>query len=222
MRCGAAFSVRHGTTGRFCSVACANIFNTGGRSRNRTCDMCGAAYVACDYRQRFCSRTCAKLDYPNRRWPSCRLYWHSCSRCSRTFATGRATARFCSDECAERRCRCGAPIQPRRRSCAGCVEAARKAGNRAYRARRRARRRAAVSEPFTVEAVFERDGWRCHLCGKQVLRDARVPHPKAPTIDHLVPLADGGDHTRANVATAHFLCNSLRGAGGAAQLALIG
>ena len=50
-----------------------------------------------------------------------------------------------------------------------------------------------------------------------------VPHPKAPTIDHIVPLADGGDDIKANVRLAHFLCNSRRGArGGTEQLWLIG
>lgn len=49
-----------------------------------------------------------------------------------------------------------------------------------------------------------------------------VPHPKAPTIDHVVPLAEGGHDTRANVQLAHFLCNSIKGRGGSQQLALIG
>jgi 5-methylcytosine-specific restriction endonuclease McrA len=49
-----------------------------------------------------------------------------------------------------------------------------------------------------------------------------VPHPDAPTIDHLLPLCDGGDDVRANVQLAHFLCNSRRGAGGVVQLALVG
>lgn len=214
--------VRPQTTGRFCSSACANVFNAGGKPRSRICEACGGAYQACDYRQRFCSRECGQAGRVNRRWPTCRLYWHSCQRCDRGFATGNPRSRFCSDDCAGRRCRCGAPLDPRRRSCVDCVDTARRTGRRSARAARRARERAARRESFSVLAVFERDGWRCHLCGKQVLRSARVPHPKAPTIDHLVPLAAGGDHTRANVATAHFLCNSLRGARGSAQLALIG
>jgi len=52
-----------------------------------------------------------------------------------------------------------------------------------------------------------------------------VPHPLAPTIDHLIPLADGGSDSPANVATAHFLCNSTKGerhGGGGDQLTLIG
>ena len=50
-----------------------------------------------------------------------------------------------------------------------------------------------------------------------------VPHPRAPTVDHVVPIAEGGDDTRANVQLAHFLCNSTKSnGGGVEQLALIG
>lgn len=51
-----------------------------------------------------------------------------------------------------------------------------------------------------------------------------VPHPKAPTIDHVVPLDLGGDDKRANVQLAHFICNSRKSnrLNGPVQLALVG
>jgi len=88
--------------------------------------------------------------------------------------------------------------------------------------RRRARQRGAATQPYSRIAVFRRDGWRCHLCSRRVVRRARVPHPLAPVIDHLVPLACGGDDVLNNVATAHFLCNSRRREVGPAQLLLFG
>lgn len=88
--------------------------------------------------------------------------------------------------------------------------------------KRRAAKRGGKSEKYTSLEIFKRDGWRCHICGTAVQRDAQVPHLKAPTIDHLVPIADGGDDVRSNVATAHFVCNSRRGVRGAAQLLLVG
>lgn len=88
--------------------------------------------------------------------------------------------------------------------------------------RRRARKKAAYVADVYRKTVYERDGWRCHLCGKPVERSAAVPHPKAPTIDHLIPLAAGGTHEPLNCRTAHFLCNSLKGdRGGGEQLLLI-
>jgi 5-methylcytosine-specific restriction endonuclease McrA len=69
--------------------------------------------------------------------------------------------------------------------------------------------------------VFERDGYRCHLCKRMTKRGAVVPHPKAPVIDHLVPLGPGDDAMH-NVATACFMCNSKRRDVGPAQLILFG
>jgi 5-methylcytosine-specific restriction endonuclease McrA len=45
-----------------------------------------------------------------------------------------------------------------------------------------------------------------------VQRTERVPHPLAPTLDHIVPLARGGHHTRDNTQCAHFSCNTRKGA----------
>lgn len=100
----------------------------------------------------------------------------------------------------------------------------------AGRARSKARRRARKRNAERVEAVdrlvvFERDGWACQICGEKVDRNAQVPDERAATVDHILPLARGGDHTYANVQTAHFLCNSLKGdrvPEGGEQLRLVG
>jgi 5-methylcytosine-specific restriction endonuclease McrA len=43
-----------------------------------------------------------------------------------------------------------------------------------------------------------------------VKRDKVVPHPKAPVLDHILPLAQGGTHEPTNVQCAHFMCNSIK------------
>lgn len=88
--------------------------------------------------------------------------------------------------------------------------------------RRRAAKRGGVSEPYTTAEIAERDRFRCGLCGKRVPMGVKVPDPLAPTIDHVLPLVEGGDDTRANVQLAHFRCNSVKGPRGSQQLALIG
>lgn len=89
--------------------------------------------------------------------------------------------------------------------------------------RRRAREREAYRERVVRRKVYERDGYRCHICGKATKRNARVPDHKAPTLDHIIPLNAGGTHEMANVATAHFLCNSLKSDKGTGdQLLLFG
>lgn len=68
-------------------------------------------------------------------------------------------------------------------------------------------------------AVFERDGWRCQLCGGMTRKDqARLPGgkdylPKAPTIDHIVPVSKGGTNDESNLQTAHWSCNSAKSDG---------
>lgn len=81
-----------------------------------------------------------------------------------------------------------------------------------------------MAETVYRRRVFERDGWRCQLCGKKTDRNATVPSPNAPVLDHIIPLACGGDHSYVNTQTAHFSCNSLKGSGvlgDAEQLRLI-
>jgi hypothetical protein len=97
------------------------------------------------------------------------------------------------------------------------------------RAARRRRKLLGRHKPYVDEAIFERDGYRCHLrrTGECVRPKAkcnpranRMVDDDAPTIDHLVPLCDGGDDTPENVATAHRLCNSVRSQHGTVQLRL--
>ncbi len=75
-------------------------------------------------------------------------------------------------------------------------------------------------ERIDPREIFERDGWICGICGKRVSQRYRAPHPLSASLDHIIPLARGGTHTRDNVQLAHFICNSYKGAGGAGQLRL--
>jgi 5-methylcytosine-specific restriction endonuclease McrA len=51
----------------------------------------------------------------------------------------------------------------------------------------------------------------CGICELPVGRDAKWPDPGAPTLDHVVPMSQGGGHTLANVQLAHFYCNTVKG-----------
>ena len=95
-----------------------------------------------------------------------------------------------------------------------------KAQMRAARKRAKVRRRFEVVEMFDASEIFERDGFRCQICNRALKVGAVVPDPMAPTIDHILPVSKGGQHTRANVRAAHFICNSLRSNVGTAQLRL--
>lgn len=76
---------------------------------------------------------------------------------------------------------------------------------------RRGRQAGVEREPYTLAEIAKRDGWRCSICGDPVDSALFYPDPMAPSIDHVVPLALGGDDTTANVALAHLRCNWLKG-----------
>jgi 5-methylcytosine-specific restriction endonuclease McrA len=71
-------------------------------------------------------------------------------------------------------------------------------------------------------SICQRDGWRCGLCNKPVNRRKRHPHPLAPSIDHIIPLAKGGTNDLTNLQLAHLHCNlEKRAAARGEQLRLI-
>lgn len=61
-------------------------------------------------------------------------------------------------------------------------------------------------------AVFNRCDWICQLCHEPVDRALRFPASGSASLDHIVPLARGGHHVRANCQLAHLGCNSSKGA----------
>jgi 5-methylcytosine-specific restriction endonuclease McrA len=63
--------------------------------------------------------------------------------------------------------------------------------------------------------IFERDAWRCGLCHRQIPQGVPYPHPRSPSIDHIVPLSQGGDHSPVNLQAAHLRCNVAKGNRGA-------
>lgn len=75
---------------------------------------------------------------------------------------------------------------------------------------------------MSVAALGKRDGWRCGICRRKVNPKLPYQHRLAGTRDHLVPVAEGGDDSPANLRLAHRSCNSRRGTRGAVQLALVG
>ncbi|WP_398852710.1 HNH endonuclease [Streptomyces lateritius] len=175
-----------------------------------------------------CGKTGEQLGRgrPRKRCDACRDDWTArkerlpraiCEACDTTFGRHHRGQRWCSQSCAGPN-KPGAG--PRGRS-PESLERQRlywQAKNR----RRRAAKRGGRSEPYTLEEIAARDRGRCRLCGGRVAMRQKVPHVKAPTIDHIVPVSEGGDDTRANVQLAHFGCNSSKGARGSQQLALIG
>jgi 5-methylcytosine-specific restriction endonuclease McrA len=79
-------------------------------------------------------------------------------------------------------------------------------------AERRARTRGArVGAPFTRQYIGERDSWQCALCGQPIDPTLKWPDPMSQSLEHIVPLALGGEHSKDNCTIAHLSCNSRGG-----------
>lgn len=76
--------------------------------------------------------------------------------------------------------------------------------NAQSRRRNRRREENGPVESFTRQEIYDRDSGTCGACRQPVDPDS------AWQVDHVVPLAAGGTHTRANVRLTHGTCNNGR------------
>lgn len=60
-------------------------------------------------------------------------------------------------------------------------------------------------------AIWERDGYRCRYCGREVVTNAAESAPEKATLDHVIPRAAGGANTQVNLVTSCYACNQLKG-----------
>lgn len=79
-------------------------------------------------------------------------------------------------------------------------------------ARRRARLAELPCDGYNRAGIFERDNWTCQLCGEPIWFVVRGLHPKAPSIDHVVPIShpDCPGDIESNVQLTHFGCNAAK------------
>lgn len=225
--CRATFTPRR-TDQKYCGPVCHGKRKRDGNRPVSACDSCGTSFTPVCKGHRFCSAGCRTPPRSKVRWVRCpqREHWAteqaglSCSCIRPTPRTGRPADFEELRPCVE----CGSEMRLhrfnlRRLRCDACLANVK----RREKDKRRALKRDAYRADVSRAKVFERDRYRCQLCGKKLNMNVVAPHPKAPTIDHIVPLAQGGLHEPSNAQAAHFLCNSIKGdRGGNEQLLLIG
>lgn len=204
--CGQNFRDRYRNDKTYCSTDCA----TAARSVEanpfeevpwKVCIECGRDFV---HRRpaKYCGDACReKANAPAKRLRRC----ENCDQPFWQFGPG-PNRRWCGEWCAHE-----ARITPLElqtcKTCGTCYlaysyqdycSAACRPGNESV-------------EPDKRLAVFKRDGYRCHLCGRKCRQDVSTNHQLAPTVDHLVPQDKGGSHAMRNLRTAHRKCNSAKG-----------
>lgn len=129
-----------------------------------------------------------------------------CEACGDLFWCGSLSARACSVAC---KVELGIGI---RLVIADPIEARERQLER-WRSQNRRRRSYGIKrEPYTLAAIARRDADTCHLCTFLVDMSLSGLDPWGPTVDHVLPLALGGEDTPANVKLAHRDCNIWKGA----------
>lgn len=61
------------------------------------------------------------------------------------------------------------------------------------------------------ERLAQRDGNRCHVCEGVINMTLSPDHEWGPTIEHVLPLANGGTNAMSNLRLSHLGCNRDRG-----------
>lgn len=145
-----------------------------------------------------------KLVYPSG-WASILPVSQCCKRCGvvyRPTSSGGRPSVYCGEE---------------------CRRAVQQQHKRAARLRRKAATRAVTVETVDPIKVFERDGWRCRLCGSKAPKAKRGTYEAdAPELDHIIPLSRGGEHSYRNTQCACRRCNLEKSDRPLGQLLLIG
>lgn len=80
--------------------------------------------------------------------------------------------------------------------------------NRALREQRISSNRTGIRP--TVARLLKRDGAHCGWCDQPIDMTLTYPHRMYRTIDHVVPLSKGGEHSMDNTRLLHWACNSGR------------
>lgn len=105
-----------------------------------------------------------------------------------------------------------------------CYECEKVANKATYRTRKRiAKRRSecgkVVDRGISVQALYKKENGICYLCGQPVdmndykmIRGNKVCGGRYPSIEHVIPLSKGGEHSWENVRLAHRACNTKKGA----------
>lgn len=214
--CGKTFEAGHKR--KFCSVECRKAHSqkpwVPAAVRINYCKHCGKATK----RPVFCSRECAfayskaetvkhqkllaikqLIRHLKKRAKELeekpkKVRYGVCEVCGATFEyhMGRGR-RYCSEAC-------------RRKS--EQAMAARRASMAFRRYKRRNGIDSSLNEYVDPYEIFERDGWKCQICGGETPRELRGKNkPNSPELDHITAVCRGGLHNRQNLQCCCRSCN---------------
>lgn len=218
----------------------------------RCCGTCGAAFTALVANAKFCSRKCKKVAWlqadPDRAAHQQRekkrreLERVHASDSFKRRKVGRSLAKtlrllmpikraleremLSKVPCAVCGCEVGIGEKGARKYCSkACKESSEVTQEirRRSRASYYAAKKANTIETFDPIEIFERDKWRCQLCGVKTPRSLRGTNdPRAPELDHIIPISQNGAHARFNAQCACKRCNRAKSDKPLGQMLLVG
>lgn len=220
---------------KYCSRQCLHISLK--RKKEYRCKQCQKWFLPkANNRTTFCSRECSFANQKTnrklrRRARKCRrIYLNNCRICGKVFAAlrkrnncsekcrkeynNRKTYNFAKERHGNRKIKCKECLNwfvkeygiKKRVFCSS--KCSMKYSGRNEKAKRRCRLKESEYESINPIEIFERDGWRCQICKRKTLKNKRgTAHLKAPELDHIIPVANGGPHTHINVQCACRACN---------------
>lgn len=59
--------------------------------------------------------------------------------------------------------------------------------------------------------IFDRDGYICQICLKPITKNLPPHDWQSATLDHIIPISAGGQHTMDNLQSSHKICNFHKG-----------
>ena len=181
-----------------------------------TCGVCGSPFKGRNSRARYCGERCGKAARAaqaaaRRQTPEYRAYYESRLAAGK-YAESNRRSRERRRVVSETECRyCGSEIEVVGAQVRViCVDSpdCRYHYNRDKTSLALARRRGVeIGEPFSYLDVLARDDWTCGICGDPIDPTLRHPAPGSATVDHVIPLVEGGPHSLENTQAAHYTCN---------------
>lgn len=198
--CGAPFSqVGSGRPKAACSRKCREALSLKAKRLERgerACVRCGSPTP--DWMRRYCGPEClasvasARSIMASAEWRMAHpIVARACAQCGTEFTprSSHKHIKYCSKTCR--------------------LEAFNASPERQGKSHhRRAMKYGVEYQEIRREDVFERDGWRCQICGRKTPPErSGTKHANAPELDHRVPMSRGGGHTFGNVQCACRACN---------------
>ena len=235
---------------QYCSIICANRhkLRPPRPRRTATCGHCAEVFTVGKYSSgQYCSRDCsyAAKSRPISTPFACIVKYIQCQMCGAVMVKGQSRPyKYCSDACTKAAARKwnvdNRPPKLSRQvwflSCLDCgvLYCARAASSkrcrpcrvlhewRTKKRHREQRKNGGVAK--LIGYIGPRDKWICGICCRPVVSRKYSHHDRmSPTVDHIVPVSEGGSNDPSNLRLAHMLCNSRRQHfGGGEQLALVG